>query len=67
MPTGDQATGIGRTLDEAFKDAAGQLQGNHPEFLEAKLISITYLTGDDPAGRIPQGEEGFQIVAEVVS
>lgn len=67
MPTGDQAAGVGRTIDEAFKDAVGQLHGNHPEFLEAKLISIKYITGDDPQGRIPQGEEGFQVVAKVVA
>ena len=61
-----QAIGIGRTIDEAFKDAARQLQDKNPEFIEAKLIEVRYLSGDDPEGRIPQGEEGFQVTAEVL-
>ena len=60
-----QAIGIGRTIEEAFKDAASKLQGDNPEFIEAKLIEVRYLAGDDPKGRIPQGEEGFQVTAEV--
>lgn len=66
MPSGDQATGIGRTIEEAFKEAAQKLQGDTPEFIEAKLVSVHYLAGDDPAGRIPQGEEGFLVTVEVV-
>ena len=67
MPIGDQATGIGRTIEEAFKDAVAKLQSDNPEFIEAKLISVHYLAGDDPAGRIPQGEEGFLVTAELVA
>ena len=67
MPEPHQATGIGRTIEEAFKEAAGKLKGDNPEFIEAKLVEIAYLAGDDPQGRIPQGEEGFQVVAEVVT
>lgn len=62
-----QATGIGRTIEEAFKDATNKLQSQNPEFIEAKLLEVRYLAGDDPKGRIPQGEEGFQVTAEVVS
>ena len=65
MPIGPQATGVGRTIEEAFKEAAQKLQGDNPEFIEAKLVSVHYLAGDDPAGRIPQGEEGFLVTAEV--
>ena len=67
MPIGDQATGIGRTIEEAFKEAAQKLRSDNPEFIEAKLISVHYLAGEDPAGRIPQGEEGFLVTAELVS
>ena len=62
-----QATGIGRTIEEAFKDAVSKLQSKNPEFIEAKLLEVRYLAGDDPKGRIPQGEEGFQVTAEAVS
>ena len=65
MPIGPQATGVGRTIEEAFKEAAQKLQSDTPEFIEAKLIEVRYLAGDDPKGRIPQGEEGFQVTAEV--
>ena len=61
-----QATGTGRTIEEAFKDAAGKLQSQNPEFIEAKLLEVRYLAGDDPKGRIPQGEEGFQVTVELV-
>lgn len=66
MRAPQQATGIGRTIDEALKDAASQLQSSNPEFIEAKLLEIRYLSGDDPQGRIPQGEEGYQVTAQVV-
>lgn len=61
-----QATGIGRTIEEAFKDAGNKLQSENPEFIEVKLLEVRYLAGDDPKGRIPQGEEGFQVTAEFV-
>ena len=35
-----QATGTGRTIEEAFKDAASKLQSQNPEFIEAKLIEV---------------------------
>ncbi len=66
MPTPQQATGIGRTIEEAFKEAASQLQSQNPEFIQARLVEILYLAGDDPQGRIPQGEAGFAVTAEVV-
>lgn len=66
MPIGDQATGTGRTIEEAFKEATQKLQGETPEFIEAKLVAVHYLAGDDPSGRIPQGEEGFLVTVEVI-
>lgn len=66
MPTPQQATGVGRTIEEAVKEAASQLQSQNPEFIQARLVEILYLAGDDPRGRIPQGEEGFSVTAEVV-
>lgn len=66
MTRPQQATGTGRTIDEAFKEAAGKLKSQNPEFIQAKLIEIFYLAGDDPQSRIPQGEEGFQVTAQVV-
>ena len=66
MPIGPQATGVGRTIEEALKEAAQKLQSDNPEFIEAKLVCVHYLAGDDPAGRIPQGAEGFLVIAEIV-
>lgn len=66
MSTPQQATGTGRTIDQALKEAAHQLQSNNPEFIEARIIDIRYLAGDDPQNRIPQGEEGYQVTAQVV-
>ena len=66
MTRPQQATGTGQTIDEAFKEAAGKLNSQNPEFIQAKLIEILYLVGDDSQGRIPQGEEGFQVTAQVV-
>lgn len=66
MSTPQQANGTGRTIEEAFKEAAQQLQGENPEFIQAKLIEVLYLAGDDPLGRIPQGHEGFVVTAQLI-
>ena len=66
MPTPQLANGTGRTIEEAFKEAAHKLQSENPEFIQAKLIEVLYLAGDDPLGRIPQGEEGFVVTAQLV-
>ena len=66
MSTLQQATGTGRTLHDAVKDAVEKLQSSNPEFIEVKLIDIRYLAGDDPQSRIPQGEEGYLVTVQPV-